>query len=178
MRQSNIILCPPPDDSEDDSFTNMPTSNRQHEVDRDSLEDETASSNKRESTSLEEVQDTNNNHRERSLLSEPLQQNFVVLKKRKVEEGDEETSETRRVAEETAAMIRDEVRRMQNAVAELEAYLQNAEEQPAHDAPVPEAIVVRGGEVHRFPELPRVVEPASSVEQASGSASGEASNQV
>ena len=57
-----------------------------------------------------------------SFLSDALRENFGVLKKRKLSPQD-----TTCLAQETQAMINREVRRMKNAVSELEAYLQNVE---------------------------------------------------
>ena len=58
-----------------------------------------------------------------SVMPEALRQNFGILKKRNVS-----AVEALRVAEETQAMVYTEVSRMQNAVAELEEYLQIVEE--------------------------------------------------
>lgn len=57
-----------------------------------------------------------------SVLPPSLRRNFGILKKRKVCE-----KEATRIAEETQAMIRTEVRRMRNAVHELEAYLHHVD---------------------------------------------------
>eukprot|EP00527_Entomoneis_sp_CCMP2396_P003631 CAMPEP_0198154610 /NCGR_PEP_ID=MMETSP1443-20131203/68686_1 /TAXON_ID=186043 /ORGANISM="Entomoneis sp., Strain CCMP2396" /LENGTH=210 /DNA_ID=CAMNT_0043821291 /DNA_START=896 /DNA_END=1528 /DNA_ORIENTATION=+ len=112
MRQSKVILCPPPDDDEEVETSSLQQSYQQGDANRGDDDD---------GFSLQHQVPNNNNI---SLLSQPLQQNFDVLKKRKVSHD-----ESNRIAEETAAMIRAEVRRMQNAVAELEVYLHNVENQ-------------------------------------------------
>jgi hypothetical protein len=101
MRLPKVVLCPPPDD-EDLNYE----------------EEENTSC----SSLCQPTTDTATSRSSAaSILPQPLQQNFDLLKKRKLAED-----EASRIAEETAAMIRAEVRRMQNAVAELEAYLDNA----------------------------------------------------
>jgi len=171
MRQSNVVLCPLPDDDHEEEPMRNPEGGEKSVV---------AAAVPDEMLPLP----SNNG----TILPSPLKQNFDLLKKRKLSED-----EATRISEETASMIRAEVRRMQNAVSELEAYLDSVEErveeadadgEGAQEEDAPRfpvaAVVVRddneplerrpmrrrrptNNHFHRFPELPRVViiEPAS-----------------
>lgn len=159
MRQK-VVLCPPPDDDE-----------LAEEEQPDGIIEDIACN-----------QNTNKNLLNvPSAMPEALKEKFDILKKRKLSDD-----EANRVAEEAQAMIRAEVRRLQNAVAELEAYLNEAEagsaggnegelfDSDAEDD-TQEQLLVRGSEegsydpiaapvAELFPALPKVVivEPSES----------------